>query len=156
MQLCDYLREINILSPYKCGFSWKQHSTEFAPLSLADTIRRNIDQGQMTGAVFIDFCKAFDSANHSLLLKKLYAQGIVDQEYEWFTDYLKGRTQVVEFQEAFSDADSICVGVPQGSILGPLLFVLYVNDSPTVARKCSMLMYADETVLFYSGKAACS
>ena len=107
----------------------------------------------MTGAVFIDFRKAFDSVNHSLLLKKLYAQGIVDQEYEWFTDYL---TQVFEFQEAFSDADSICVGVPQGSILRPLLFVLYVNDSPTVARKCSMLMYADETVLFYSGKAACS
>ena len=105
----------------------------------------------MTGAVFIDFRKAFDSVNHSLLLKKLYAQGIVDQEYEWFTDYLKGRTQVFEFQEAFSDADSICVGVPQGSILRPLLFVLYVNDSPTVARKCSMLMYADETVLFYSG-----
>ena len=151
--LCDYLRQHNILSSYQCGVR-KQHSTEFAALPLAHTIRRNIDQGQMTGAVFIDFRKAFDSVNHSLLLKRLYALGIVDQEYEWFTDYLKGRTQVVGFQGAFSDAKFICVGVHQGSILGPLLFVLHVNDLPTVARKCSMLMYADDTVLFYSGKVA--
>ena len=82
----------------------------------------------MTGAVFIDFRKAFDSMNHSLLLKKLYALGIVDQEHEWFTDYLKGRTQVVGLQGAFSDAESVCVGVPQGSILRSLLFELHVND----------------------------
>ena len=68
--------------------------------------------------------------------------------------YPKGRTQVVGFQGAFSDAESICVGVPQGSILGPVLFVLHVNDLPTVARKSSMLMYADESVLFYSGNVA--
>ena len=98
----------------------------------------------MTGAVFIDFRKAFDNMNCSLLLKELYALGVVDQEHEWFTDYLKGRTQVVGLQGAFSDAESVCVGVPQGSILG----------LPTVARKCSTLMYADDAVLFFSGKVA--
>ena len=72
---------------------------------------------------------------------------IVDQEYEWCTDYLKGRTQVVGFQGARSDAESICVGVPQGSILGRLLCVLHVNDLPTVARKCSMLMTLSYSIL---------
>ena len=108
----------------------------------SDTIKRNIDQGQMTGAVLIDFRKAFDSVHHSLLLKRLYALGIVDQEFDWFTDYLKGRTQVFGFQlqGAFSDAESICVGMLQGSILRPLLFVIHVNDLSVVARRCSMLM----------------
>ena len=88
-----------------------------------------------------------------LLLKKLYALGTVDQEYEWFADYLKGKNSGCWFPRSIhSDAESIYVGVPQGSILGPLLFVLLVNDLPTVACKCSMLMYADDTVLFYSGK----
>ena len=97
VQPCDYLR--NILNPYQC--------TEFAALSFADTERRNIDQGQMADAVFIDLRKAFESVNHSLLLKTLYALGIIDQEYGWFTDYLEGRTQVVGFQGAFSDTESI-------------------------------------------------
>ena len=82
MLLNDYLLEHNILSPYQCGVR-KQHPTKFAALSLADTIRRNIDQGQMTGAVFINFHKAFDI------------------EYEWFTIYLSNRTQVVGFQGSF-------------------------------------------------------
>ena len=140
MQLNDCLLEHNILSLYQFGVR-KQHPTELAALSLADRIRRNIDQGQMTGAVFIDFRKAFDIVYHSQLLKTIYALGIVDQEYEWFTIYLSNRTQVFGSQGAFSDAESICVGVPQGSIIGPLLFVgLHVKDLHTIARKCSMLM----------------
>ena len=85
--------------------------------------------------------------NLSLLLKKLYALGIVDQEYEWFTDYPKGRSQVVGFQGARSDSESICLCVLKGSILGRLLFVLHVNDFPTVARKCNMLMALSYSIL---------
>ena len=70
---------------------------------------------------------------------------IVDQEYEWFADL--GRVQVIGFQGAFSDAGSFFVAVPQGSILGPLLFVLHVNDLPNVTRNCNTLMYADGTLL---------
>ena len=147
-QLGEYLKEHNILSPYQCGFR-KAHSTEFAALSLADTIRRNIEQGQLTGALFIDFRKAFDSIDHSVLLNKLSALGIVDHELVWFEDYLHNRNQIVGHQGVYSEAEYLTSGVPQGSILGPLLFVLYVNDLPSVVRNCKILMYADDTVLFY-------
>ncbi|CAB4032232.1 Hypothetical predicted protein, partial [Paramuricea clavata] len=153
MQLCGYLLEHKILSPYQCGFR-KLHSTQSAALSFADTIRRNIDQGIMTGAVFIDLSKAFDSIDHSILLKKLFSMSIVGREHEWFADYLRGRTQIVDYQGTFSDQEAVIVGVPQGSILGPLLFVLHVNDLPSVIRHCQILMYADGTVVFYSGKIA--
>ena len=84
-QLYQYLREHNILSPFQCGFR-KCHSTEFAALSLADTIRRNMDQGMLTSAVFIDFRKAFDTVNHDLLLQKLFYMGVLDKELAWFKD----------------------------------------------------------------------
>ena len=148
-QLYQYLLEHNILSPFQCGFR-KCHSTEFAALSLADTIRRNMDQGMLTGAVFRDFRKAFDTVNHDLLLQKLSYMGVLDKELAWFKDYLHDRTQVLDFQGVSSDPEPISIGVPQGSILGPLLFILHVNDLPNVVNRCSMLMYADDTVLFYA------
>ncbi len=146
MQLSEYLKEHNIVSPHQCGFQ-KADSTEFAALSLADTIRRNIEQGQLTGALFIDFRKAFDSIDHSI--NKLSALGIVDHELVWFEDYLDNQNQIVWYQGVYSEAEYLTSGVPQGSILGPLLFVLYVNDLPSVVRNCKILMYADDTVLFY-------
>ena len=142
-QLTEYLREYKILSPYQYGFR-KLHSTEFATLAFADMIRRNIDNGLMTGAVFLDFKKAFDSVDHSLLLDKLYNLGILDREHEWFANYLDGRKQIVDYQGILSAANSVEVGVPQGSILGPLLFVLHVNDLPNAICHCSVLMYADD------------
>ena len=147
-KLYQYLREHNILSPFQCGFR-KCHSTEFAALPLADTIRRNMDQGMLTGAVFIDFRKAFDTVNHDLLLQKLSYLGVLDKELAWFKD-LHDRTQVLDFQGVSSDPEPISIGVLQGSILGPLLLILHENDLPNVVNRCSMLMYADDTVLFYA------
>ena len=95
IQMYGYLQQNKILSPYQCGFR-KCHSTEFAALSFSDNIRRNMDQGQLTGAVFIDLCKAFDTVDHTVLLDKLSNLGIVDKEHGWFTDYLSNHTQVVE------------------------------------------------------------
>ncbi len=108
----------------------------------------------MTGAVFLDFKKAFDSVDHTLLLDKLYNLGILDREHEWSVNYLNGRKQIVDYHGMLSATKSIDVGVPQGSILGPFLFVLHVNDLPNATRHCSVLMYADDTVLFCSGRDA--
>ena len=121
-QLYQYLHEHNILSPFQCSFR-KCHSTKFAALSLADTIRRNMDQGMLTGAVFIDFRKAFDSVNHDLLLQKLSHMGVLDKELAWFKDYLHDRTQVLDFQGVSSDPEPISIGVPQGWDLYYLYFM---------------------------------
>ena len=151
VQLGKHLSDHNILSPFQCGFR-KAHSTETAAISLTDTIRRNIDQGLLTGAVFIDLSKAFNTVDHALLLQKLRYYGIENLELKWFEDYLTNRMQVVDYQNVMSDFQSITSGVPQGSILGPLLFILLVNDLPSTVGHCTLLMYADDTVLFYSAK----
>ena len=89
-----------------------------------------------------------------MLLDKLYNLGILDREHEWFANYLDGRKQIVDYQGILSAANPVEVGVPQGSILDPLLFVLHVNDLPNAICHCSVLMYADDTVLFCSGRDA--
>ena len=113
-----------------------------------------MDQGQLTGAVFIDLRKAFDTVDHAVLLDKLSNLGILDKEHGWFTDYLSNRTQVVEFQGVTSASEAVSTGVPQGSILGPLLFILHINDLPEVVSDCNILMYADDTVLYCSSSQA--
>ena len=123
-------------------------------MCFADSIRRNIDLGMMTGAVFIDLRKAFDTVCHDVLLKKLTGFGVVEDELKWFKNYLTNRSQVVEFLGVTSSAEAITFGVPQGSILAPLLFILHLNDLPDALESCSVLMYADDTVLFCSGKQA--
>ena len=111
-----------------------------------------MDQGLLTGAVFIELRKAFDSVDHDIIVSKLKAAGISGTELHWFKDYLSNRTQQVNVENELSGAGLITSGVPQGSILGPLLFVMLINDLPSPLNTCSTLMYADDTVLFYSSK----
>ena len=105
-QLYSFLSSNNLLSPYQFGFR-KQHSTETASICLTDTIQRNMDHGRLTGAVFVDFSKAFDTIDHRKLLSKLEALGINGAELNWFTNYLSDRRQSVHYQNALSDSSVI-------------------------------------------------
>ena len=148
-QLCRFLTTNNLLGPFQWGVG-KGYSTEFAAVALSDHIRRSMDQGLMTGSVFIDLRKTSDTVDHSLQIEKLSRCGIIDKKLEWFMDYLQNRSQVVQFGNAFSEPGTISAGVPQGSILGPILFVLFINDLPNSTIRCNILMYADDTMLFFS------
>jgi retron-type reverse transcriptase len=93
--------------------------------------------------------KAFDTVNHKLLLDKLYSYGICNDNLQWFKSYLVSRSQTVNINSVLSDFKDIDIGIPQGSILGPLLFIIFVNSLPE-SVKCKCVMYADDTTLLIS------
>ena len=111
-----------------------------------------MDSGDYVLGVYLDFSKAFDTVNHSILLQKLQHYGIRGIAYEWVKSYLDNRKQFVSFSGYKSPLNIINCGVPQGSILGPLLFLLYINDLPSIAKNVFMCMFADDTNVFLTGK----
>ena len=119
-----------------------------------DNIRKEVDKGKYVGALFLDLSKAFDTISHESLLENLPAYGVKDTELCWFQDYLFNRQQFVVYDKETSDPRAVTCGVPQGSILGPLLFLLFFNDFPDCLTTCSTIMFADDTVIFASGKTS--
>ena len=126
------------MSIYQSGFQ-KKHSTETAIVYLTDYILEHMDRQTITGAVFIDLKKAFDLVDHEYLLFKLEHYGVKGSSLDWFWNYLTKRTQRVQFGNEKSSTQAIHFGIPPGSILEPLLFVLYVNDLSCLAN-CSILI----------------
>ncbi len=148
-QLYKYLTDNNILYSGQSGFR-HQHSTCTALIKTVDKWNVDIDNGKYIGAVFVDLSKAFDMVNHKILMKKLSAIGVQGAEYEWFRSYLFNRTQCVSINGAKSNPCNIISGVPQGSILGPLFFLLFINDMPEIINHSTVDMYADDTLMYVS------
>ena len=129
------------------GFRRKR-STVSALTNFTDEILHNMEKGKFCGAVFLDLRKAFDTVDHEILLTKLSKVGINPSTLQWFQSYLSNRKQRTSCGNELSDSLPITVGVPQGSILGPLLFIIYIDNLPTAVTYYKMLLYADDTVIY--------
>lgn len=147
-QLSDYLRLNNVIYDFQSGFRG-DYSTDTCLIYLIDLLKTNTSKGNYTGLVLLDLQKAFDTVDHYILCDKLRAMGV--KSVEWFYSYLSGRNQIVKIDDQCSEVCNISCGVPQGSILGPLLFLCYINDMK-ISVSCQLLLYADDSVLIVSHK----
>ena len=150
-QINSYLSENGLLYKYQSGFR-NSYSTESCLINLTDYIRTEIDNGKYCGMVLLDLQKAFDTVDHDILLYKLKAMGMSKLCVKWMSSYLVNRKQVVDVHGTVSSFYNVTCGVPQGSILGPLLFLIYVNDMVD-AVNCRLILYADDSTLIVSGKS---
>jgi hypothetical protein len=149
-QLTSYLERNNLLNDYQSGFR-RGHSTMTALLKVTDDIRKSINDGMVTILVLLDFTKAFGSMDHDLLIDKLiHHYGLSDSSVAWFRSYLAGRSQSVRFEGRSSGWRDISSGVPEGSILGPLLFSLFINNISDGLLFSKYHIYADDCQVYHS------
>ena len=150
-RLLAYLDSKHILCDSQYGFR-RNRSTYMSLIDLYDRISLAIDKREFSIGVFIDLSKAFDTLDHGILLRKLEHYGIRGVALHWFNSYLSNRKQCVTLNGATSSIQNIIYGVPQGSILGPLLFILYINDIVNCSDLLSFILFADDTTLVFSCK----
>ena len=150
-QTYDFLSENKHLSDLQSGFR-PLHSTLTTLLDITDKCYTNMDNGLINAILFVDLKKAFDTIDHDILVNKLSCYGFKNKTVNPFRNYLTERTQITFVNNVPSDTCNITYGVPQGSILEPLLFLLYINDLPNYNLISNERLYADDTNLTYANK----
>ena len=150
-RLYNFLEKYNILYEFQFGFR-QGHSTEHALVEIVDKIKHAIDNNELTCGLFLDLSKAFDTVNHNILLQKLEHYGIRGTALNLFKSYLSNRKQYVQIDKCKSKTLPITCGVPQGSVLGPLFFILFINDLPNCCPEGKIRLFVDDTTLELSGK----
>ena len=144
--------EHNILYQNQFGFR-KNNSTVYALAQITEMIKVSIDNRKFGCSIFVDLRKAFDTVNHEILLIKLEHYGIRDSMLKWFQSYLFDRKQFVTFNGVSSELLVNSCGVPQGSVLGPLFFLLYINDLPNISKILIFYLFADDTKIYYESNS---
>ena len=145
----DLIEKQSLLHSSQYGFR-QTHSTQHAILDMVETIQTNMDKKLFSCGVFIDLRKAFDTVNHNILLDKLNYYGFRGIDNQWLSSYLSNRTQTTEIGSQISSKLNINCGVPQGSLLSPLLFLLYVNDIQYFSSKLQFFLFADDNNALYA------